>query len=163
MSPVWASVWQQVKQQIRCMKNSSFLVDWTGEIRSYPVAQTISKLGKMNVDVWMFSTVLWVMMSYEEAAFFLHLVSSAVAPVFLMTLHRMNTRGSAEQQQLYWYRSFSMGVMAWCSAGRNSESLQQYHRQVYSKACVCWQMSSNKLSFNTLATVSYMKTQKETH
>lgn len=56
----------------------------------------------------MFSTVLWIMMSNQEAAFFLYLGSSAVAPVFLMTLHRMNTRGSSNS-------SSGKGVFPWDS------------------------------------------------
>lgn len=70
---VWAPVWQKVKQQIRCMKNS-FLAALTGEIRSYPVAQKISTPGRVNIGVWVFSTVLWVIISDQEVAFFLHLV-----------------------------------------------------------------------------------------
>lgn len=63
--------------------------------------------------------MLWVIISDQEVAFFLHHgLCSAVAPDVLMTLHRMNTRGSKSTNSSTG-TGFYLKIMA--SAGRNSD------------------------------------------
>lgn len=164
LKDVRASAWQQVKQQIRCTENSSFLVVSTGEIRSHPVGLKVSTLGIVNVGVWVFSTVLWVIISDQEVAFFLHHgLCSAVAPDVLMTLHRMNTRGSKSTNSSTG-TGFYLKIMA--SAGRNSDLKAFYLDSSIIGECflkrgwVCWQIPSNKLSF-IVVTGSYVKAHKK--
>lgn len=85
-------------------KNSSFLDDSTGETGSYPVAYRVYTLGRVNVGVWVFST-MGIYVRPEMCLLPAPGLSSAVAPGFPMTLHSMNTRGRKSRVAL------QLGVM----------------------------------------------------
>lgn len=81
---------------------------------SYPVDKKISILGSMNVGVGVFKHSA-VGNNIRPGSCLLPAPApySALAPGSHMMLHRMNTGGEQEQQQLYWYKCFwwSRGLM----------------------------------------------------
>lgn len=141
------------------MKNRSFLVDLTGEFGSYPVAREIP----VNVGVWVFSTVLWVILSNQEVAFFLLLVSLLLWHSVFQWHYTKSTLGGARAATALLVHVFHLGlVMAWCRAGRNSDRTV-FCQIAYNSSIVEWipkqgwvwcQMASIKLSFKYFVTVS---------
>lgn len=111
----------------RCMEKQQLPTGWLYRFVHFPQL----KKGSTWVG-WMllYSKILWVIMSEQEVAFFLHLISLLLWHWIYPNLHKNGHQGEQEQQS-HFYKFLHDKWNAGVDSSVSHDNLKQYHRGVY--------------------------------